>query len=113
MMLSDIFPTGWHATELAGLRPGESCVVYGAGPVGQMAAYSALLKGASKVMVVDRQADRLKVAESIGCIPIDDSRGRRSSRSSISPLVRAPTGVVSAWATRRTTRRATSTPTRR
>ncbi|TKK85924.1 zinc-binding dehydrogenase [Herbidospora galbida] len=75
VMLSDIFPTGWHATELAGLRPGESVVVYGAGPVGQMAAYSALLKGASKVMIVDRQADRLKVAEKIGCIPIDDSQG--------------------------------------
>jgi threonine dehydrogenase-like Zn-dependent dehydrogenase len=75
VMLSDIFPTGWHATRLAGLRPGETCVVYGCGPVGLMAAYSAMLQGASKVMVVDRHPDRLRLADRISAIPIDDSRG--------------------------------------
>ncbi len=75
VMLSDIFPTGWHSTELAGVKSGESVVVYGAGPVGLMAAYSALIKGASKVMVVDNHPDRLKLAESIGAIAIDNSRG--------------------------------------
>jgi glutathione-independent formaldehyde dehydrogenase len=73
VMLADIFPTGYHATELAGVQPGESVVVYGCGPVGLMAAYSALLRGASKVMVVDRHRDRLDLAESIGAIAIDDS----------------------------------------
>jgi threonine dehydrogenase-like Zn-dependent dehydrogenase len=73
VMLSDIFPTGWHCTELAGLRPGESVVVFGAGPVGLMAAYSAMIRGASKVMVVDRHRDRLHKAEQIGAISIDDS----------------------------------------
>ena len=75
VMLSDIFPTGWHATELAGVKPGDSVVVYGGGPVGLMAAYSANLKGAAKVMLVDRQPDRLKLAESIGVLAIDDSKG--------------------------------------
>ena len=75
VMLSDIFPTGWHCTELAGLQPGESIVIYGAGPVGLMAALSATIKGASQVMVVDRHPDRLKLAEKIGAIPIDDSKG--------------------------------------
>ncbi|TWF95960.1 glutathione-independent formaldehyde dehydrogenase [Saccharopolyspora dendranthemae] len=75
VMVSDIFPTGWHATRLAGLRPGESCVVYGAGPVGLMAAYSAMIQGAKKVMIVDRHPDRLRLAEQIGVIPIDDSKG--------------------------------------
>lgn len=74
-MLADIWPTGYHATELAGVRPGESVVVYGAGPVGLMAAYSATLKGASQVMLVDRHPDRLKLAEQIGAIPVDDSKG--------------------------------------
>ena len=73
VMLSDIFPTGYHATELAGVMPGETVVIYGAGPVGLMAAYSALIKGASKVMVVDTQKDRLALAEKIGAIPIDDT----------------------------------------
>ncbi|GLV59149.1 aldehyde dehydrogenase [Dictyobacter sp. S3.2.2.5] len=74
VMLSDIFPTGWHSTELAGVQPGDSVVIYGAGPVGLMAAYSASIKGASKIMVVDRLPDRLRLAESIGAIAIDDSK---------------------------------------
>jgi threonine dehydrogenase-like Zn-dependent dehydrogenase len=73
VMLADIFPTGYESTELAGVHPGESVVVYGAGPVGLMAAYSAYIKGASKVMVVDRLPDRLGLAEAIGAIPINDS----------------------------------------
>jgi threonine dehydrogenase-like Zn-dependent dehydrogenase len=74
VMLSDIFPTGYYATELADVQPGESVVVFGAGPVGLLAAYSASLRGASKIMVVDRHQDRLKLAASIGAIPIDDSK---------------------------------------
>ena len=74
VMLSDIFPTGWHGTRLSGLRPGESVVVYGGGPVGLMAAYSAQLQGASRVMLVDRHPDRLKLAEEVGVITIDDSK---------------------------------------
>jgi glutathione-independent formaldehyde dehydrogenase len=73
VMLSDIFPTGYHATEMAGVIPGDSVVIYGAGPVGLMAALSATIKGASKVMVVDRHPDRLRLAAEIGAIPIDYS----------------------------------------
>ncbi|GCE24425.1 glutathione-independent formaldehyde dehydrogenase [Dictyobacter kobayashii] len=74
VMVADIFPTGWHSTELAGVKPGDTVVVYGSGPVGLMAAYSATLKDASMVMVVDRHPDRLRLAEKIGAIPIDDSK---------------------------------------
>ncbi|RKN37196.1 glutathione-independent formaldehyde dehydrogenase [Streptomyces hoynatensis] len=72
-LLADIFPTGYHATELAQVSPGESVCVFGAGPVGLMAAYSAMLRGAAKVFVVDRQPDRLLLAEQIGAIPVDYS----------------------------------------
>ena len=75
VMLSDIFPTGYHATELAGVQPGETVVIYGAGPVGLMAACSATLKGASMVMGVDTHKDRLKLAETVGAIGVDDSEG--------------------------------------
>jgi glutathione-independent formaldehyde dehydrogenase len=74
VMLADIFPTGYHATEMAGVQPGDQTVIYGAGPVGLMAALSATIRGASKVMVVDRHPDRLRLAESIGAIAIDDSK---------------------------------------
>nr|AUN35680.1 threonine dehydrogenase-related Zn-dependent dehydrogenase [uncultured bacterium] len=75
VMLSDIFPTGYHATELACVMPGDSVVIYGAGPVGLMAAHSAAIKGAGKIMVVDNHKDRLALAESFGAIPIDFSKG--------------------------------------
>lgn len=75
VMLSDIFPTGYHATEMADVQPGETVVVFGAGPVGLMAAYSAMIRGASKVLLADFQADRLQLAGQIGVIPIDLSKG--------------------------------------
>jgi threonine dehydrogenase-like Zn-dependent dehydrogenase len=74
VMLADIFPTGWHATELAGVQSGDSIVIYGCGPVGLMAAHSAMIKGASKVMIVDRHPDRLRLAKQIGAIPINDAK---------------------------------------
>jgi len=75
VMLADIFPTGYHASELAGVKPGESVVIYGAGPVGLMAALSSTIKGASQVMVVDTHKDRLALAETLGAIAIDDTDG--------------------------------------
>ncbi|KAK5339156.1 hypothetical protein LTR98_005558 [Exophiala xenobiotica] len=75
ILLADIFPTGWHGVTLSGFNPGETVAVWGAGPVGLMAAYSAVLRGASKVYVVDRVPERLAAAEKIGCVPIDFSKG--------------------------------------
>ncbi|WNB87274.1 glutathione-independent formaldehyde dehydrogenase [Cellulomonas sp. ATA003] len=74
-MLSDIFPTGWHGTELARMAAGDDVAVFGAGPVGLMAAHSALIKGASRVFVVDKEPDRLALATRIGAIAVDLSQG--------------------------------------
>ena len=75
VLLADIFPTGYHGCELAQVSPGETVAVYGAGPVGLMAAYSALLRGASVVFVVDRVPERLQKAEEIGAVPINFTEG--------------------------------------
>ncbi|KAF8855421.1 glutathione-independent formaldehyde dehydrogenase-like protein [Acephala macrosclerotiorum] len=74
ILLADIFPTGWHGVVLSGFKPGESIAVFGAGPVGLMAAYSAVLRGASKVFVVDSVPERLAAAKKIGCEAIDFSK---------------------------------------
>lgn len=74
LMLADVWPAGWHATELAGVRPGDSVVIFGGGEVGVMAALSAQLKGAGQIMVVDGRHDRLRLAKQIGVIAIDDSK---------------------------------------
>ncbi len=71
-LLADIFPTGWHGTELANLQPGDSVAIFGAGPVGLMAAYSAKIKGAAEIYVVDRVPSRLELAEEhCDAIPIN------------------------------------------
>ena len=74
-LLADIFPTGYHSTELAGVRPGETVAVYGAGPVGLMAAYSAQIKGASRVFVVDNVPNRLELVKELGAEPINFNDG--------------------------------------
>jgi glutathione-independent formaldehyde dehydrogenase len=74
-MLSDIFPTGWHGCVLAGVQPGDRVAVFGAGPVGLLAAHSAFLMGASEVFVVDKEKDRLRLASTIGATPVDLAEG--------------------------------------
>lgn len=70
-LLSDIFPTGYHAAAMAEVGVGDTVAVYGAGPVGLMAAYSSVLRGAERVFVVDKVQSRLGLAEDIGCIPVN------------------------------------------
>ena len=75
-LLADIFPTGWHGLNLSRFAPGESVAVFGAGPVGLMAAYSAYLRGASRIFVVDRIPERLSAAKRIpGVTAVDFSEG--------------------------------------
>ncbi len=75
LMLADVFPTGFHATELACVTPGKTVAIFGAGPVGLMAAYSSILKGASEVYVVDNIPERLEKAKELGAIPVNFSDG--------------------------------------
>ena len=75
LLLSDVFPTGYHATELACVQPGKTVAIFGAGPVGLLAAYSSILKGASEVYVVDNIRERLDKAEELGAIRVDFSEG--------------------------------------
>lgn len=73
-MLSDIFPTGFHGAVSAGVKPGTTVYVAGAGPVGLAAAHSAQLLGASVVIVGDLIPERLEQARSFGCETIDLSK---------------------------------------
>ncbi|MDG4727199.1 formaldehyde dehydrogenase, glutathione-independent [Bacillus sp. GBSC66] len=70
-MLSDIFPTGFHGAYTAGVKPGSTVYIAGAGPVGLAAAHSAQLLGASAVIVGDLNEQRLEQARSFGCETIN------------------------------------------
>jgi len=60
VLLTDVFPTGYQAAEMGGIKKGDTVVVFGAGPVGIMAAKSAWLFGAARVIVIDHLEYRLE-----------------------------------------------------
>jgi threonine dehydrogenase-like Zn-dependent dehydrogenase len=71
ILLSDIFPTAWFGADLAEVRPGRTVVVFGCGPVGQLAIASAKLKLAGRIFAVDAVASRLAMARAQGAEVID------------------------------------------
>jgi glutathione-independent formaldehyde dehydrogenase len=70
-LLSDIFPTGYHGAVSAGVGPGSTVYVAGAGPVGLACAASCHLLGAAVVIVGDLNKERLAQARSFGCETVD------------------------------------------
>jgi threonine dehydrogenase-like Zn-dependent dehydrogenase len=66
LFLSDIFPTGYMAAENCGIRPGDTVAVWGCGPVGQFAIRSAWMLGAGRVIAIDREPERLRLAADRG-----------------------------------------------
>ncbi|WP_044016297.1 zinc-dependent alcohol dehydrogenase [Hymenobacter sp. APR13] len=63
LFLTDIFPTGYSGIDWADVKGGEFVAIFGAGPVGIMAAKSAWLRGAGRVVIVDTQQYRLDLAK--------------------------------------------------
>src|SRR5438552_5285244 len=73
-LLSDIFPTGYHGAVSAGVGPGSTVYVAGAGPVGLACAAACHLLGAASVIVGDLIPERLAQARSFGCETVDVSK---------------------------------------
>src|SRR3954471_6834709 len=63
VLLTDVVPTGYQAAEMGGIQPGDTVVVFGAGPIGIMAARCAWLFGAGRVIIIDHIDYRLEFAE--------------------------------------------------
>ncbi len=68
LFLTDIFPTGYTGIDWGNVKGGETVLIYGAGPVGLMAAKSAWLRGAARVVITDPLRYRLdKARQSANC----------------------------------------------
>ena len=72
--LSDILPTGFHGAVTAGVGPGSTVYVAGAGPVGLAAAASARLLGAACVIIGDVNPARLEHPRALGYETVDLSQ---------------------------------------
>jgi alcohol dehydrogenase len=67
VMLSDILPTGFEIGVLSGkVKPGDSVVIVGAGPVGLAALLTAQFYSPATLIVVDADPNRLEVAKRFG-----------------------------------------------
>jgi alcohol dehydrogenase len=74
VMLSDILPTGFECGVLSGcVRPGSSVAIVGAGPVGLAALLTAQFYSPSQVIVIDRDDNRLDVAQGFGATAVVNS----------------------------------------
>lgn len=62
VLLTDVVPTGYQAAEMGGIKKGDTVVVFGAGPIGIMAAKCAWLFGAARVIIIDHIEYRLEFA---------------------------------------------------
>ena len=72
LFLSDILPTAWQAVLNTGIGEGSSIAIYGAGPVGLLAAACAKMLGATQIFMVDHHPYRLAYAQqAYGVIPIN------------------------------------------
>ena len=63
VLLTDVVPTGYQAAEMGGIQPGDTVVIFGAGPIGIMAAKCSWLFGAGRVIVIDQVEYRLEFAK--------------------------------------------------
>lgn len=75
LALADVTDTAWHGVELAEVREGDIVGVWGCGPIGlSIQKLSKEIRGAKKVYAIDKDPQRLKIAESFGMIPVDASK---------------------------------------
>jgi len=66
LFIGDILSTGYFGAERGKIKPGDSVVVVGAGPVGMCAMASAKLWGPAQIIAVDTNAHRLSVCKEQG-----------------------------------------------
>jgi threonine dehydrogenase-like Zn-dependent dehydrogenase len=71
LLVGDILTTGYDAVRKTDFRPGDVVAVVGCGPVGLCTVMAARALGAGKIVAVDMVPERLKLAESLGAIPVN------------------------------------------
>ena len=72
LFVGDVLSTGVYAAGIAGISPGDTVAVVGAGPVGFFAIQAARRAG-GEVLALDLEPERLALAERVGAVPIDVS----------------------------------------
>jgi len=96
--LSDVLPTAWQAVEYANVPDGETVLVLGLGPIGEMSTRIAQHRGAGKVIAVDLVPDRLERARGHGVEALDLEQYNGDLPAAVRELTdgRGPISVIDA-----------------
>ncbi|MCU1429282.1 MAG: threonine dehydrogenase and related Zn-dependent dehydrogenase [Actinomycetia bacterium] len=96
--LSDVLPTAWQAVEYAAVPKGGSLLVLGLGPIGDMSARVARVRGIEKVIGVDIVPERLDRARQRGVHALNFEEEKRDLVEHIRSLTngRGPDSVIDA-----------------
>ncbi len=96
--LSDVLPTAWQAVEYAGVPEGETVLVLGLGPIGEMCTRIAQHRGAGRVLAVDLVPERLERARAHGVETLDLERYNGDLPDAVREMTdgRGPIAVIDA-----------------
>lgn len=100
LLLTDNLPTAWYGCRNARIKPGQSVVVIGLGPIGLMAVESAFVQGASQVFAIDPIPERRAIATSLGATVLHPDNAEAEIREATrGRMVDAAVEAVGAGAT--------------
>ncbi|MGQ0668266.1 MAG: alcohol dehydrogenase catalytic domain-containing protein [Actinomycetota bacterium] len=71
LFVGDILTTGYYGAAVAGVSPGDTVAVIGAGPVGFFCVQGARVHGAAQVLALDLEPGRLELAARAGATPVN------------------------------------------
>ena len=98
VLCPDIFSTGLAGAERGNIKVGDSVAVFAQGPIGLCATLGAKLRGASLIIGVDRNRERLAIAKRFGAnVTLNTADGDPVAAKSSG----SPTDAASTWRSKR------------
>ncbi|MGG4094623.1 zinc-dependent alcohol dehydrogenase [Paenibacillus lautus] len=94
LFLSDVLPTAYWSVENAGVKLGDTVTVLGCGPVGLMTQKFAWMKGAKRVIAVDRLPYRLQKAKRMNNVEIYNFEDYDDMGAYIREITKGGTDIV-------------------
>ena len=94
LFMSDVLPTALWSVEHAGVKPDDTVVVLGCGPIGLMAQKFAFMAGAKRVIAVDYLDYRLKQAEKMNKVETVNLSDYNDTGSYIKEITQGGADVV-------------------
>lgn len=94
VLLADVVPTAYWSVENAGVKPGDTVIILGCGPIGLIAQKFAWLKGAGRVIAVDYIGYRLEHAKRTNNVEVVNFEAHHNTGEYLREITRGGADVV-------------------